>query len=386
MMVFEEFGSSLSEICSRSPLAQGRPLLWTIIANPKAGGYAIKSRWKKHQAMLEECVKKAKNNPLRNDAGPSKTALREGGETGTLGLVLTRAAGHAGEITAALLKEAADADTKADLAAETSRPFYLIICAGGDGTSLEVLTALYHAPAELRENFVVSRLPMGTGNDGSDTWELDDSLKLIMERAKLKKQRALKLSTSSGKGPFLAFNILSVGLDAFVTHMTNKMKGKLPGDSYKLWVDLASLFYDRIYKVGYMEVHARDEGGKEVKALKEKLLLLAVGESGRRSYGSHNWILPDERNVCALKQMPLIRKLALKNLFAYGTHIDKPEAILWNAQTVEFSSQYPLLAQMDGETVLLEGKDFPAAIELTEPVIPMLEIGMRNSEFTNIFP
>ena len=382
MTVFEEFGASLSEICSRSPLAQGRPLLWTIIANPKAGGYAIKSRWKKHHAMLEECVKRAKNNPLRKDAGPSKTALREGGETGPLGLVLTKAAGHAGEITAALLKEAADADTQAVPAAgKTSRPFYLIVCAGGDGTSLEVLTALYHAPAEIRENVVVSRLPMGTGNDGSDAWELDDSLKLIMERAKLKKQRALKLSTSSGKGPFLAFNILSVGLDAFVTHMTNKMKGKLPGDSYKLWVDLASLFYDRIYKVGYMDLRARDERGNEVKALREKLLLLAVGESGRRSYGSHNWILPDERNVCVLKQMPLFRKLALKGLFAYGTHIDKPEAILWSARAVEFSPQYPLLAQMDGETVLLEGKDFPATIELTEPVIPMLEIGMRNAEF-----
>jgi len=368
-MIFDEFGSLVSGICSRSRLAPGRPLLWTIIANPKAGGFTIRSRWQKHYATLKECAKKANNNPLREGC-PSQTALGGGEATGRFGLITTKAAGHAGEITNALVREAALAAARADAAAP--RPFYLIITSGGDGTSLEVMTSLYHAPAEIREDFVILRLPMGTGNDGSDSWYLDKALDLLIESAILKKQRALRLSTKSGKGPFLAFNILSVGLDAFVTHMTNKMKGKLPGDSYKLWVDIASLLYDRIYKVGLLDIHAKDEEGREVKALKEKLLLLAVGESGRRTYGSHKWILPDERNVCAMKQMPLLRKLALKGLFAYGTHIDKPEAILWNARSVEFTAQYPLLAQMDGETVLLKDADFPAIIELTDPVIQVL--------------
>ena len=371
-MIFNEFGTFLSEICSHSPLAAGRPLVWTIIVNPTSGGFTIRSRWKKYHSMLTECVRKAKKNPLR-EGGPSQTALREGGDTGSLGLITTKAAGHAAAITGAVVREASEN------LSNPARPFYLIITAGGDGTSLEAMTSLYHAPEEVRQNLVILRLPMGTGNDGSDSWYLDKALDLLMEDAALKKQRALKLTTKSGKGPFLAFNILSVGLDAFVTHMTNKMKGKLPGDSYKLWVDIASLLYDRIYKVGMMDVRARDEEGKEVKALREKILLLAVGESGKRTYGSHKWILPDERNVCALKQMPLIRKLALKGLFAYGTHINKPEAILWNAQAVEFTSQYPLLAQMDGETVLLNEEDFPAIIELTEPIIPILK-GAGNRE------
>ena len=365
-MIFNEFGALLSEICSHTPIAADRTLLWTIIANPTSGGFTIRSRWKKYYAMLVECARKAKKNPPR-EGGPSQTAVREGEDTGVLGLITTKAAGHAIGITNALIREASEN------ASSPARPFYLIITAGGDGTSLEVMTSLYHAPEEVRQNFVIVRLPMGTGNDGSDSWYLDKALDLLIEPATLTKQRALKLSAKSGKGPFLAFNILSVGLDAFVTHMTNKMKGKLPGDSYKLWVDIASLLYDRIYKVGMMDVRARDEAGKEVKALHEKILLLAVGESGKRTYGSHKWILPDERNVCALKQMSLLRKVALKGLFAYGTHIDKPEAILWNAQAVEFSSQFPILAQMDGETVLLEDGDFPGVIELTEPVIQILK-------------
>jgi diacylglycerol kinase family enzyme len=366
-MVFEEFGSLISQICSRSPLAEGRPLLWTIIANPGAGGFTIRSRWKKHHGLLLECAERAKKNPLRGRGGPSRTALREEGKTGGSGLIPTRGPGHAGEITAALLEEAAGANT-----ALNDRPFCLVITAGGDGTSLEVLTGLYHAPADTRRNFAVLRLPMGTGNDGADGRDLDKALDLIISRSELTQQRALRLVTSRSRGPFLAFNILSVGLDAFVTHMTNKMKGKLPGDSYKLWVDIAALLYDRIYKVGFMDVRARDDEGREVEAFREKLLLLAVGESGRRSYGSQKWILPDERNVCAIKQSSLFRKLALKELFNTGTHIDKPEAILWNARTVEFSAQYPILAQMDGESVLLEKEDFPAIIELTEPMIPIL--------------
>jgi hypothetical protein len=39
---------------------------------------------------------------------------------------------------------------------------------------------------------------------------------------------------------------------------------------------------------------------------------------------------------------------------------------------VEFRGENPILAQMDGETTLLMPEDFPAAIELTEPAIPVV--------------
>jgi diacylglycerol kinase family enzyme len=369
-MVFDDFGLLLSKIIPRCLVETGRPLKWTIIANPHAGGFTIRSRWKKHEEALKECCQIAEKNPLRENCIPSKTALDSGGLTGSLGLISTGQSGHAREITGKLIKEAFD--NAAALGKTDSRPFYLIITAGGDGTSLEVMSGLYYANEELRRDFVILRLPMGTGNDGADAWDLSEALKLIIFPSHIHAQRALRLTTSSGKGPFLAFNILSVGLDAFVTHMTNKMKGKLPGDSYKLWVDIAALLYDRIFKVGFMDVSSTDEKGEKIK-IKEKLLLLAVGESGRRCYGSQKWILPDERNICVIKQMPLLKKLALKGEFSKGKHIDRSEAKLWTASKVEFTAQYPLLAQMDGETVLLEEKDFPAQIELSPPLIPILE-------------
>jgi diacylglycerol kinase family enzyme len=217
---------------------------------------------------------------------------------------------------------------------------------------------------------------MGTGNDGADAAEPGGALDLLIKPADIVKARTLRLLTSSGKGPFLAFNILSVGLDAFVTHMTNKMKGRLPGDFYKLWVDLAALFYDRIYTVGPLDVRSLDGEGRELPegTFRRDILLLAVGAGGRRTYGSGKKILPDGRNVCALRQMPLLRKLALKGLFNTGAHAGKPEAALFNAARVEFSGLHPVLAQMDGETVLLGPEDFPAAIELSPPLIPVLKL------------
>ncbi len=373
-MNLETFAGGIGKICSRTPIAPGRPLDWTIIANPTAGGFTIKSRWKKQLAALTASVEKSEKNPPREwGAGPSKTAreMDQGdGSLGALGLVPTNRPGHAGDIVRALAEEAGAEQGNP----KGPAPYHVIITAGGDGTSLEALIVLYGLPRAIRSNFVIIRLPMGTGNDGSDAWELGDALDLLIEPVKVDYRKALILTTSTeNKGPFLAFNILSLGLDAFVTHMTNRMKGRMPGDSYKLWVDIASLLYDKLYKVRPMDIRAFDKQGKSVLTLHEPVLLTAVGESGHRTYGSHKHILPDDRNVCILRQMSLLRKVSFKERFSTGSHVGQPEAILLDADKIEFRYDYPILAQMDGETVLLEPRDFPVSITLSDPVIPVLK-------------
>lgn len=376
MNCIEEFAADLADICARSPVAAGRPLRWTIIANPTAGGFTIRSRWKRHRKTLSKFAEEARSRPPRSEsAEPSQTARRIDGGNGNLGdfgLVPTRRAAHAGEIVRALIDEATAFDPTSGNSSHA--PFYLIVTAGGDGTSLEALTALYEAPAPLRSSFAILRLPMGTGNDGADGRELADALNLIARPSRIEYARAVRLRTSTaGVGPFLAFNILSVGLDAFVTHMTNRMKGKLPGDSYKLWVDIATIFYDRLFTVAPISVRATDAGGRTVQTFSEKILLLAFGATGNRTYGSNKRILPDDRNVCAVEQMPLMKKLQLKAQFTSGRHADRPEARLFSAARVELDYGYPILAQMDGEAVRLEPTDFPISIELTEPAIPTLK-------------
>jgi len=258
-------------------------------------------------------------------------------------------------------------------------PFYLIISAGGDGTHCEVMHSVYNAPAHVRSNMAILKLPMGTGNDGADCAELAGALDLLLNPVHVEFAPAVQLlpsdkGTAAEKGPFLAFNILSVGLDAYVTHQTNIMKGKTPGDSYKLWVDIAALLYDKKFKVDVMDVRALDNNNQEILTFKEKLLILVMGASGHRTYGSQQKILPDDRNVCAIKQMSLLRKLTVKGKVLNGVHANNQEVIMLNAHRLEFSGKHPILAQMDGETILLQPEDFPAVMEITAPVIPLLKL------------
>ncbi|MDR0585809.1 MAG: diacylglycerol kinase [Treponema sp.] len=363
MQKLEIFASAIAGICSRSLVVPEKPLRWVIVANPKAGGFTINSRWKKHNVVLQEALKRVQKNLRHRDARPSDYAM----PTGPFGLVPTAGPGHAGEIVSAILDEAAG----------NPEAFYLVITAGGDGTSLEVLQTLFAAPPDPRSRFAVLRLPLGTGNDGADSPDLLKALDLLVNPSKPEKTGGVRLSTATGKTwpdgkPFLAFNILSVGLDAFVTHMTNKMKGKFPGDSYKLWVDIAALFYDRLYRVGPLSVKGYDEQGREVMNVTEKTLLCAMGVSGRRTYGSRKKILPDDRNICLVKQMSVFRKLAIKGLFTSGEHIHKPESVMGNAVKLVINGENPILAQMDGETALLQKEDFPVVMELTEKAIQKL--------------
>ncbi|MFA6504483.1 MAG: diacylglycerol kinase family protein [Treponemataceae bacterium] len=370
-----EFAADFATLVSRSAIAPGRPLRWTIIANPSAGGFTIRSRWNKHRETLRAHAENALRKPARaGGAAPSLTAreLDSGdGGLGALGLIATTGPKHAGEIVRALLDEVAAETPDATTGA---LPLHLLATAGGDGTSLEALTVLFEAAPALRSRFAVLRLPMGTGNDGADFRELSDALDLVAEPSRIEFGRAVTLSTStSGKGPFIAFNILSIGLDAFVTHMTNRMKGKMPGDSYKLWVDIATLFYDKVYAVEPMTVVPYDQNGHALTAFTDRLLLLAFGASGHRTYGSNKLILPNDHNVCAVSQMPLLKKISLKPLLLSGKHAELPDVRLFTTPRVDISYNQPILAQMDGESVLIEPGDFPISIALSEPAIPALK-------------
>jgi len=332
------------------------PLRCMIVLNPVAGGFFIKSKWKTHLNTLEKYQQKAQANPKRD---LYKNVI----------LNLTEGTGSAAKITKTFLERAE----------KDPIPFYLIISAGGDGTHREVMNTLFTAPASVRKSIAVLRLPMGTGNDGADSSSLADALDLLLNPVHVEYAPAVQLipahggSSSWREGNIYAYNILSVGLDAYVTHMTNIMKRKVPGDSYRFWVDMATLFYDRKYKVDYFDVKAFDDKNNEVASFREKLLLLAMGVTGRRTYGSQYPILPDDRNVCGIKQAPLLRKLSIKGKVAKGKHTKSKDAIMLNAHHIEFKGNHPILAQMDGETILLQPDDFPAVMTLTSPVIPLLK-------------
>jgi len=345
-------------LVEKSPLFAGKDVHITVIANPAAGGFTIQKRAAKNRAFFEAALESVRSKPV---VTKSCSAV----------LHLTTAAGNARHLAAEALIVA-----KND---PSGNAVHMLIAAGGDGTSLEVQTALAHAYLEedcrsLAERICLLRLPFGTGNDGSDGRSLDQSLALLTGESRLERQSAVRVYTSGKKDhPLYAFNIASIGLDAFVTNMTNRVKNKMPGDSYKIWIDLACLFYNRIYRVGDMTVTATKHDGTPVCKHTDQMVLYVMGASGFRTYGSNQKILPDANNVCGVKEMPFLRKLALKKHFADGSITEVPETVFYTADRIVFEYGEKILVQLDGEAHLLGPSDFPLTMELTEPFITVLK-------------
>ena len=257
----------------------------------------------------------------------------------------------------------------------------MIITAGGDGTSHEVQSALMNLINQSEENknsiakdFCIFRLPFGTGNDGSDGRNLEESLLRLNFPSHIELQKAVEVSCcgeNGSKNTWYSFNIASIGIDAFVTHMTNKMKSKLPGDFYKLWVDIACIFYGFVYKKvpAFIEIFKDD---KSIGTYDSKIEFALLGVSGHRTYGSNHLILPTDENVCFTQAVNLIKKLMIKHRFKDGTHYGKPYSVFYEADMIKISYNEKILVQLDGESHLLQKDDFPIVMKKTEPLIPVI--------------
>lgn len=245
----------------------------------------------------------------------------------------------------------------------------LIVTAGGDGTHQEVMSSFIGISDKEREKLCFFRLPLGTGNDGADSEDLDEACRVLAGPTACRSIDVLQIGTADEKFYF-AFNIASLGIDAYVTDMTNRLKGLLPGDGYKLIADAATLFYAGIYGVGTMD--ARIEGPAGQQLLSGPYILFAFGVSGKRTYGDHKHILPGIENVCAIENRKLKEKIELKKRLFEGGHVALTgvEQAEMNEMQVDYDRKIPM--QTDGEAVWLEPNDFPLTIRRLREVLPIL--------------
>ncbi|MCA1754986.1 MAG: hypothetical protein LC641_09880 [Spirochaeta sp.] len=314
-----------------------------VLMNPVAGGLAQAVRRRAHIAALEAAATR----------GPAASLPFE--------IYITKKAGDT-EIIAAEL-----------MAQDHGRDRVLVLLCGGDGTYSQFLDVCLRAGPEVLKQFSFIRLPLGSGNDGADARDLVHATEIISKTGLVVPSRGVRVS-AHGLPQRYAFNITSIGIDAYVTYLTNKLRKRLPGDTYKVVADLSTLFYDHIYGVGDMNVRVERVGKNPNEQLSGKFMLLAVGVSGYRCYGDHKWVLPDEHNVCAIRldNMTLSRRLDVKKRLYVGTHVhDKNTEMLGVRKvTIEYERRIPL--QLDGEGIWLGPENFPLSFELTEPIVSVL--------------
>ncbi len=342
------FASGAAELARRSPFIAGDDTVHVILS-PGAGGFTKSSRFEKLRKELDVLLEKADSRPR----SPCRTTIRIAAYPGHPAII-------ASETAEALLREEA---------AGRNEGRHFLVVLGGDGTHNEVLGSLSALPDDLLERITVFRLPLGTGNDGADADTLSASAEVLAGRGEVKKAGAVKISPR-GLPSFHSFNIVSLGIDAFVTGMTNRFKRILPGDVYKLIADASTLFYERLYGVKDMRIGL--QGSESKKEISGKFILVAFGVSGGRSYGDHKKVLPGMENLCAIRTRPLREKLALKPRLYEGTHAGLPGVEMLEAERIVIDYRGRIPIQTDGEASILLEENFPCTLEVVEPRIRIL--------------
>ena len=349
----EELKASLGRIFGHTPAFPGEALVIDLIANPRAGGFTRRAYTKLRFQELAEVEERALALPPRTS--PVEVRLH-----------CTERSGHACDIARAII-----ADARQDKAG-TKR---LVLTASGDGTALEVASVLVGLASAEAARFALLRLPFGTGNDGSEGRDLVTALGRFLSPLALVGREALLITPNpgGGKAPLYSFNIASLGLDAFVCEMTNKLKTFFPGDFYKLWVDFSSVFYESIWPPAGLLARTFDAQGRDLGVVEGKFLLFAMGVSGHRTYGSNKLIMPDDDNVCAVSTMGLGQKLKFKGRIISGEHRGLDGVRLSAARRIVFEYPEAILLQCDGEVTRLGKADFPLVMEVTKPLynVPM---------------
>ena len=348
MDLISAYANGVSELTNFSQSLEKAPLIVDVIANPHAGFF---KRQTTVQKILQELEQKL--NDLRRRFPRRKVEINT--------VHFTEYPGHARVITEQIL----DREEKARSGIE-----HLLIACGGDGTSNEICTALVGAGSSILDRLKLLRLPLGTGNDVADASTFTEAYDLILGSQHTVKTGATHVTTGSGTSLY-SFNVGSIGLDAYIVGLTNRFKRVIPGDAYKVMVDLGSLFYEQRVHPGRMDIRIhRPDGVTELDGFLPSMVI--VGISGKRTYGGHMSVLPGAENVCVVGGMSVWKKMRSKKKFYAGRHGELAEVSFYQALQVDISYAGRMPLQLDGELVWLESGDFPISLRVLPPRIKVL--------------
>ncbi len=375
----EDITKCISALIARNKLWAGKDVQCYYITNKTAGCFTNTKKSKHYKKLFNIAEAEAINFPACTKSITSK-------------LFTTEYAGHGKDLANAVLAEL--------IATYQAGNECIIIAAGGDGTSLEVQTSLYLAaqgePKKrdmIMNHITLLRLPLGTGNDGTDGHSVEEAIELLKGPIIFQNARALKIypegkhtqedlnrikkdpkkySNLNYDAPWYCFNIVSMGLDAYVVYMTNTVKQKLPGNFYHLCVPLSGIVYDKDFPTGTATMELFNEKGQKTEEISTPITLIAIGASGNRVYGGGHKVLPNEHNICVTPKVSLPRLIRDNHKFVDGSFVGTDLASLHTADKVKISYDKAILLQADGEVAMLCKEDFPLVIEKTEPCIRII--------------
>lgn len=376
----QDIAECISALVARNKLWNKKNVYLYFIANKAAGCFTNKKKSDQLKTYFSSVLEEAKSQP-------------ECAASVSYKIFSTEYAGHAKDLTQSVVAQL--------IATDEPETESLIVTAGGDGTSLEVQTALFKEAMQgpkhndaIMNHIAILRLPLGTGNDGTDGHRIEETIELLKGGLIFANNRAIRIypekepddaavracgknpdkyGDKNFRAPWYAFNIASIGLDAYVVHMTNTVKKKLPGNFYHLCVPLSGFTYDKEFPIGTATIELYETRETKTGEMSLPITLLAFGASGNRVYGGGHKVLPDSNNLCIAPKITLWNLIKENHRFVDGSFKGTPIASLHTAEKIRLSYDKPILMQCDGETVMLSPAHFPLIIELTDPCLRVLK-------------
>lgn len=336
MRTYLELAERVAHILRYSHTMPDSALTVDVVINTRAGALAHRGRLKKVQRAVRLFTAGIEGERRRNAAV-------------VVHYHFTQYHGHAREIARRILLSAADPLRRR-----------VVVSLGGDGTHGEILSVLSKADPTLQARTTVFRLPLGSGNDGADSPDLATALRLMLSGRTVSGVPYVRVQTAAGRS-FDAFNIVSVGIDAFVTDASARLKRLLPGNVYRVAAATSATLYQTVLRPREMTVELGRSGAAPLPRA-GRFVLMAVGPTGLRTYGNGMRILPTDDNVCLVHRLTTVQIMMLKSLMYRGEHVELPvvETFASNSITLRYDGKLPL--QADGEPVWLGVADFPLRI------------------------
>jgi diacylglycerol kinase (ATP) len=243
----------------------------------------------------------------------------------------------------------------AELAQEAAgNGFGVVVAAGGDGTTNEVVNGLVTASNGHRDSApALGVLPLGTGSDFASAIGMDGRLAVACQQ--LAKGRARPVDVVRARLPdehpewrYYA-NALGVGFDAYVTLEMRKM-ARLRGIPAYLLVVLKTLVIH--HHAPSLTITCDDQ------ALEQASLMVVIANGSREGGGF--FVAPDARpddgllDLCIASEISRPVMLGLIPHFLRGTHVNRKPITMMRARKVTISSEEPLTVHMDGEMLSTE--------------------------------
>jgi len=241
----------------------------------------------------------------------------------------------------------------AELAEQAVRDgFQLIVAAGGDGTTNEVINGMVATAREGKISSTLGLLATGSGSDFAYNVGMPTNLREACQRiarANTKIVDLTKFSLDGGNHRYFD-NQLGIGFDGTVTVEAKKFK-RLRGMALYLPVVIKSIFVSN--KATQVTIEFDDQ------RLDLKTLQISIANGAREGGGFY--MAPEARvddgylDLCILKEVSKLRMFSILPHFMKGTHTQLNEVHTFRARKITITSDDNLIAHYDGELLCTEG-------------------------------